>query len=372
MRLTRGAFYICNIIMSLVVVCSCLKADFTPSDWSAIPKLELSNNLVVFNSMRGADTVLVQTNYKSFDAYSTQDWCVVRRNENALEISVVPNTSTEQRSATVHVAVGRGDNIQVGDISVVQFGGIWDVIGCFDVFWSNEISNSQKSIVSDLLNSLVYVEGGTFVMGTGDDSHQVTLSSYYMCAYEITQKQWLSMMTTNPSQFVGADLPVENISWLDALEYVSLLSSLTNLKISLPTEAQWEYAARGGQRSLNYAYPGSDDYKEVAYYAPIGISEDSPLYSTSIGGSKMPNELGIYDMAGNVGEYCWDWYGDYKDVEATVNPEGVVSGDSKVIRGGDFILAKSWLAYDSKFRGYSYGQLDHRMKNVGLRIVVNR
>ncbi|WP_291528415.1 formylglycine-generating enzyme family protein, partial [Bacteroides sp. UBA939] len=142
---------------------------------------------------------------------------------------------------------------------------------------------------------MVYVQGGTFRMGSEsgfDDEkpvHQVTVSSFYIGKYEVTQAQWRSVMGTNPSHFKGDNLPVESVSWTEAREFASRLSTATGKRYRLPTEAEWEYAARGGNKSQGYTYSGSNTLGNVAWYY------DNSGNTTHSVGTKSPNELGIYD-----------------------------------------------------------------------------
>jgi len=212
---------------------------------------------------------------------------------------------------------------------------------------------------------MVFVEGGTFQMGSSDGEsnekpvHSVTVSGFYIGKYEVTQGEYEAVMGKNPSSFKGSgkDAPVEEVSWYDAVEYCNKLSdkeglnrcytgSGENIKCDfnangyrLPTEAEWEYAARGGNKSEGYKYSGSDDIGSVAWYY-----ENSGDKTHSTGGKKA-NELGIYDMSGNVWEWCWDWYGDYSSGKQS-NPRGPVVGSGRVVRGGcwsddasDFLIA---------------------------------
>lgn len=185
---------------------------------------------------------------------------------------------------------------------------------------------------------MVYVRGGTFTMGAtseqGSDAnskrekpaHNVTLGGYYIGKYEVTQKLWEAVMGSNPSYFKGENLPVENVSWYDVQEFLRKLNAMTGKNYRLPTEAEWEFAARGGNSSRGYKYSGGNDPRSVAWY-------DGNSVQTHTVGTKLPNELGIYDMSGNVWEWCSDFYGDYSS-SAQRNPKGPFNGTERVFRGG--------------------------------------
>ena len=200
---------------------------------------------------------------------------------------------------------------------------------------SNTISIPVKDGISI---DMVKVEAGTFMMGATSEMkdpssdekplHQVTLTNdYYMGKYEVTQALWRAVMGSNPSYFKGDNLPVEMVSWNDCQEFISKLNSLTGRKFRLPTEAEWEYAARGGKKSRGYQYSGSNSISDVAWYDGNSGSKPHPV------GTKQANELGIYDMTGNVWEWCSDWYGSYSSSSQT-NPTGSDSGLCRVCRGG--------------------------------------
>ena len=217
---------------------------------------------------------------------------------------------------------------------------------------------------------MVYVEGGSFDMGAtteqGSDAendekpvHRVTLSGYYIGRCEVTQELWEAVMGSNPSYFNGAQNPVENVSWNDCQEFISMLNSLTGRTFRLPTEAEWEYAARGGNQSRHYKYSGSNNIFDVAWHD--GDSGDK----THAVGTKTANELGIYDMSGNVIEWCSDWYGDYRR-RAQTNPQGPSSGSARVLRGG------SWGgdARSCRVSFRNYGGPGGSFHAIGLRLVL--
>ena len=238
---------------------------------------------------------------------------------------------------------------------------------------SNTISDDVITIpVKDgICIEMVKVEAGTFMMGATsemknpyDDEkpvHQVTLTNdYYMGKYEVTQALWQAVMGSNPSNFKGDNLPVEEVSWNDCQEFISKLNSLTGRKFRLPTEAEWEYAARGGKKSRSYQYSGSSNISDVAWYDGNSVNKTHPV------GTKQANELGIYDMTGNVWEWCSDWYGFYSSSSQT-NPTGADSGSSRVFRGG------SWYG-NARYCRLSFRDCtppDCRGYNLGLRLALS-
>ena len=190
--------------------------------------------------------------------------------------------------------------------------------------------------------------------------HSVTLSTYYIGETEVTQELWQAVMGGNPSRFTGSQRPVEQVSWNDCQEFIERLNALTGKNFRLPTEAEWEYAARGGNKSKGYIYSGSNDVDVVAWY---GNNTGSGTHEVK---GKLPNELGLYDMSGNVWEWCSDWYGSYSE-ESVTNPQGPSSGSYRVLRGG------SW-NYDASsccctIRNFYMPTLTNR--NLGLRLAIS-
>ena len=188
---------------------------------------------------------------------------------------------------------------------------------------------------------MVYVSGGSFMMGSDDSEaysdekpvHRVTLSSYRIGKYEVTQDLWEAVMGSNPSHFKGSRRPVEQVSWDDCQEFIRKLNSLTGQNFKLPTEAEWEFAARGGINSKGYKYSGSNYLDNVAWY-----DDNNSGITTHDVGLKSPNELRIYDMSGNVYEWCSDWLGSYSS-RSIIDPTGPSYGPHRVIRGGSYISA---------------------------------
>ena len=233
------------------------------------------------------------------------------------------------------------------------------------------VTADDNPIINNLIANMVYVEGGTFTMGAtseqGSDviedekpTHSVTLSSFSMGKYEVTQAEWKAVMGSNPSFFTSDDnLPVEQVCWDDCQTFITKLNALTGKTFRLPTEAEWEYAARGGNKSKGYKYAGSNTIDDVAWYTSNSKS------ITHAVGTKQPNELGLYDMSGNVYEWCSDWWGDYSSSSQT-NPTGASSGDSRVCRGGSWQEDAEYCRVSFRY----YDGLDERNEALGLRLVL--
>lgn len=215
---------------------------------------------------------------------------------------------------------------------------------------------------------MIHVEGGTFTMGEGSDAHQVTLSSFYIGETPATQALWKEVTGKTPSRFNGDQRPVESVSWNDCQDFIKKLNAKTGKKFRLLTEAEWEFAARGGNKSKGYTYSGSDNINEVAWYEENSFKNgsSSPDYGTHPVKQKKPNELGIYDMSGNVWEWCQDWYDTYNKNSQT-NPTGPASGSGRVFRGG------SWYS-DARLCRLSCrvnNSPDYAIYNLGFRLALS-
>ena len=243
-------------------------------------------------------------------------------------------------------------------------------------------------------DGFVFVEGGTFQMGDDDDEyaspeHLVEVNNFYICDHEVTQKEYLDVRGENPSNFKGDYKPVECVSWYDAVEYCNALSVKKRLTpcytidkekrdpnnkdegdglkwtvtcnfsangYRLPTEAEWEYAVRGGKKSKEYEYSGSNNIEDVAWYEENSNGETHDVKT------KSPNELGLYDMSGNIIEMCWDWYAPYTSSFQT-NPTGALFSSYRIIRGF------SWMHPDGSVASRFGTGLTDRGKTVGFRVV---
>ena len=241
------------------------------------------------------------------------------------------------------------------------------------IVYKGEIPQStiETIVVNGVEFNMVKIDGGTFHMGATSEQgsveyedekpvHSVTLSDFYIGETEVTQELWEAVMGSNPSEFTGDNQrPVEYVSWDDCQEFIEKLNSLTGKQFRLPTEAEWEYAARGGKYSRGYMYSGSNNADEVAWYRD---NSGSKTHSVK---TKKANELGLYDMSGNVDEWCNDRYGSYQSYSQT-NPTGPSEGGHRVLRGD------SWSSIDRFVRvSYRNGSTpDHRHSNRGLRLAL--
>ena len=225
--------------------------------------------------------------------------------------------------------------------------------------------------VGDVTFNMINVEGGTFMMGSNDTdlgvwdtekpAHNVTLSTYYIGETEVTQALWKAVMGSNPSYFIGDNLPVEQVSWNDCQEFISKLNQLTGQNFRLPTEAEWEYAARGGKKSNHYNYAGSNNIEEVAWYNGNSGEQTHPVKE------KKANELGLYDMTGNVDEWCGDFYEDYSS-DSQTNPTGPSFDYFRVLRFGGW----NDIDWDSRVSFRFFADPGDRKNELGFRLALSQ
>ena len=253
---------------------------------------------------------------------------------------------------------GNGDNVSLtnadcdkdGNVNISDVTMLIDYLLKGSNLWPWEY---ETFTVNGVSFTMVAVEGGTFTMGATEEqgsdahsdeypTHQVTLSTYSIGETEVTQALWLAVMGSNPSYFTPTNgysqnlqRPVEQVSWNDCQTFISKLNEMTGKNFRLPTEAEWEFAARGGNKSKGYKYAGSNTIENVAWYRDnsYAVGSSSPDYGTHSVAAKASNELGLYDMSGNVWELCQDRYGSYSS-ESQTNPTGPASGPVRVDRGG--------------------------------------
>lgn len=232
---------------------------------------------------------------------------------------------------------------------------------------------------------MVFIKGGCYDMGDtfGDGQederpvHTVCLDDFYMGKYEVTQEEWVALMGSNPSYFKGCDTcPVESVSWDDAQGFISRLNSQTGKSYRLPTEAEWEYAARSGGKKEKYA--GFSDVSQLSQYANFcdrncefewkTVKQDDRYKNTSPVGTYKPNGLGLYDMTGNVWEWVGDWHDEsYYNKSPKNNPTGPSSGQNRVVRGASWYVTPEYVSVSNRFRN---GQVERNDDN-GFRLAVS-
>ena len=315
------------------------------SQAGAMATLWLNKTNMSFNSSNGSDYFTITSN-TSWSVTSNQTWCRVSSSSGSdngtITVNVTENTSTSSRSATITVKAGGLSQT----LSVIQAG-------------ATPTNQSTRTFTANGVSfMMVRVDGGSFTMGDNSydrdkPTHKVTLSSYYIGETEVTQELWQAVMGSNPSYFSGSQKPVDNVSWNDCQEFIRKLNSLTGQSFRLPTEAEWEFAARGGNKDQGHTVGGG-------WWDRSG----SPGQTNNV---KMlsPNELGLYDMIGNVWEWCQDWYGNYSSSSQT-NPTGPSSGSKRVLRGGSY-------ENDSDFCTVSFRDLNtpsYRKTYVGMRLAL--
>jgi formylglycine-generating enzyme required for sulfatase activity len=249
-------------------------------------------------------------------------------------------------------------------VALYQAANVWK-----DFMNIEAIEGGNFEYITETVNGVSFemaaVEGGTFTMGAqgiATPLHEVTLSGFYIGKYEVTQELWMAVMESNPSNFTGDNLPVEQVSRNDAQAFITALNGLTGKTYRLLTEAEWEYAARGGSQSESYNFSGSNTLTDV------GWSGDNSNSTTHPAGEKLPNELGLYDMSGNVMEWVSDWYGAYT-ADAQTNPAGPETGTYGVLRGGDW---SSYAVYDYHHNSYRMSYMPTTQNSVfGFRLAMS-
>ena len=284
-------------------------------------------------------------------------------------------------NAIIGVILGANSNPRAdvngdGEVNIADVNAIIDIILGGSAPHPSDI---ETITVNGVSFHMVKVEGGTFTMGATPEqgsyaldweypTHQVTLSSYSIGETEVTQALWEAVMGNNPSYNKGNNKPVEMVTWNDCQEFITKLNQMTGKSFRLPTEAEWEYAARGGNKSQGYRYAGSNNIDEVAWYLNNipAQSSDAENYGPQIVATKAPNELGIYDMSGNVNEWCHDWFGDYSS-NAQTNPIGPDAGSERVLRGGYWHYKADYCRVS--YRNYAYPW--EKDGSTGLRLVLN-
>ena len=282
-------------------------------------------------------------------------------------------------SFTAGTVYPRGDVDQNGVVDIK------DVVTLIDYLltetWPNDTvePTDMTFTVNGVTFTMVAVEGGTFSMGATSEQglgandwerpvHYVTLSDFSIGQTEVTQELWQAVMGSNPSYYTSdSQLPVERVSWNSCQDFIEQLNQLTGETFRLPTEAEWEFAARGGNKSQKYRYSGSSNIQDVAWFWNSIPSQQvgTPGYGTQPVATKAPNELGLYDMSGNVWEWCQDWYGTYSS-DDQINPTGPSWGSFRIFRGGSW--SRSSESCRVAYRNYTYPSTSD--DTVGFRLAL--
>ena len=324
--------------------------------------LTVSTTSVSFTCNAGGNKITINSN-TSWKTSSSEKWLTVSPSQGTgngtLTLTVTDNTSNSERNALVTIDYGDTN----ATIAVTQEAS----------YSENRIGTDINCTLYGVSFKMIGIDRTSFDMGAtdeqGDDaskdespSGEVILESYYISETEVTQELWQAVMGFNPSWFFGLKRPVENVSWNDCQEFIIKLNELTGQRFRLPTEAEWECAARGAHdyRGGYFKYAGSNTINDVAWY------NDNSNGETHDVALKSPNEIGLYDMSGNVEEWCQDWYGEY-DLHVgrgELNPTGPSSGNYRVIRGGSFSI---WANY-CRVSARSYYEPDRKYYWTGLRL----
>lgn len=282
-------------------------------------KLSATPQSLTFSADGGSKSVSVTAEGNGWGIVSSPDsWATATKSAAGVQIRVSKNVSTSSR--TTSITLGYGENTCT--VTITQKGA------------SSSPSSGGKAMelfnVKGVKFVMVRVDGGSFMMGSNDGdsdekpAHRETVKTFYIGRAEVTQALWEAVMGSNPSKFKGANLPVENVSWDDCKEFIKRLNRLTGKSFRLPTEAEWEYAARGGNRSEGYKYSGNNYLDRVGWYDGNSDKKTHPVATKGI------NELGIYDMSGNV----WEWTSDKYSRDYNSPRNGGTSGAYRVYRGG--------------------------------------
>ena len=312
-------------------------------------RLNLESDRLNFGSDVEIKTIDINAN-TTWEASSYPDWCVIKKENMRLQIQANKNYSMKEREGRIVLASGSVTD----SITVLQDGCNWD-----------ESFN------------MIFVDGGTYLAGaqktdlSGDNYdpqayqvespvHKVTVSGFYISQYEVSQAQWSVAMGNNPSAVQDENLPVTDVSWNDVQNFLLVLNERTGKDYRLPTEAEWEFAAKGGTASRLFKYSGSSVLGACGWFYS---NSNSVVHAI---GTKGPNELDIYDMSGNIREWCSDWFG-YYSVSPIEDPQGPDNGSMKVNRGGSWSTPAVNCRNSYRHTDYS----DGRASDLGFRIAIN-
>ena len=279
-------------------------------------------------------------------------------------------------NAIINIMLGKAAQNAAGDVTNDGAVDIADVNEVINIMLGKNAPKFTEYTVNGVKFKMIDVDGGTFMMGDDSDNgngpvHQVTLSDYSIGETEVTQELWLAVMGSKPSRIKEDNplLPIDFIRWYECQDFITRLNELTGKTFSMPTEAQWEYAARGGKKSKGYKYSGSNNVNDVAWYQGTASGVLHPV------ATKAPNELGIYDMSGNVMEWCQDYYGNYSS-EPQTDPTGPTAETAsntnyRIVRGGDFGWDDYFCEVSQRFEKNIY-DAEYVFNGTGLRLAMSR
>ena len=336
--------------------------------------LDISDSSVSFTYSGGSKSVTIKSN-TSWNVSCNESWLTVSPSQGTgdgtLTLKAAQNPTTSERNAMVWIKYDERTSklIEVSQEarSTNEYS---ETTGTMPSLGPIGTTKYVTCTLNDVNFTMMEVEGGTFTMGATSEqdsnianidespTHSVTLSTYLIGETEVTQELWYAVMGNNPSYYTGPKRPVENVSWDDCQTFITKLNTMTGKNFRLPTEAEWEFAARGGKYSAEYKYSGSNNIDDVAWY-----DNNSQGTTHDVKEKGYPNELWLHDMSGNVWEWCQDWYGSYSS-SSQRNPTGPSSGSSRVYRGGNIF----WPAFYCRLSYRRYGSPDTSKDGIGLRL----
>lgn len=312
---------------------------------------EIPDETIEFTSMGEEKQIAVRCNSLGYKIECSEEWIETKKESDGLLVKVRRNYDMADRTGDIKLIQGSVEKILPIKQKACQWYESFEMI---DVECGSFYMGAQK-------NNLSYQNYDSDAYQVEAPVHQVTINNYCIGMYEVTQTQWIAAMGSNPSIHQGDKLPVENVSWEQIKEFITLLNQVSGLTYRLPTEAEWEFAARGGNKSEGNKYSGYSVLGACGWYYSNSESTTHEV------GSKFPNELGIYDMSGNVREWCNDWFGSYTSSSVS-NPQGPSSGNMKINRGG------SWTTPAINCRN-SYRHTDFpsdASQDLGFRLALSR
>ena len=349
-----------NHMLNLTATCSPMPTELivlSSDNTVAMPRL-VDGTIQVLGIKEGTATITVE----SVDGTANTDACIVSVYTEKGDLNCDGFVNMDDLTTMINYLITDDTtNIKLDNADVNKSGGVnMDDLTIFINYLLGGIDLNPPLIETFTVNgvsfNMVEVQGGTFMMGATIEqdsdawdnekpAHQVTLSPYAIGQTEVTQELWVAVMGTNPSKFKGnLQRPVEYVSWNDCQEFIAKLNQMTGMNFRLPTEAEWEYAARGGNKSRSFKYAGSNTATNVAWITSNSSNRTHPV------ASKEPNELGLYDMSGNVLEWCMDWQGSYSS-NAQIDPTGPATGTYRELRGGCWDMSENSSRVSARIMG---------------------